>query len=50
MRQRITYLQEPQDAIDPGTLKVTKNSISTKSIAMSNAEEGFFKIAGLHIP
>ena len=29
MRQRITFVQEPQDSIDPQLLKVTANSIST---------------------
>jgi hypothetical protein len=47
MRQRITYLQEPQDAIDPGTLKVTKNSISTKSITAAKEEKLTFSLEEL---
>lgn len=27
MRQRITFLQEPQDSVDPASLKVTSNSL-----------------------
>ncbi len=44
MRQRITYLQEPQDAIDPSTLKVTKNSISTKSLIAAREERITFSL------
>ncbi|KAN0115390.1 PIG-X domain containing protein [Hyaloscypha variabilis] len=47
MRQRITYLQEPQDAIDPSTLKVTKNSISTKSLIAAREERITFSLEEL---
>ncbi|KAF4621537.1 hypothetical protein G7Y89_g14539 [Cudoniella acicularis] len=32
MRQRITYLQQPQDSVDPKLLGVTSNTISTKKL------------------
>jgi hypothetical protein len=32
MRQRITFLQQPQDSVDPKSLKVTKNGISTTDL------------------
>jgi len=32
MRQRITFLQEPQDSIDPKLLKVTSSSISADEL------------------
>lgn len=32
MRQRVTFLQEPQDSVDPKLLKVGSNSISTKQL------------------
>ena len=32
MRQRITFLQEPQDSVDPKRLKVTNNAISTSGV------------------
>jgi hypothetical protein len=32
MRQRITFLQEPQDSVDPNLLKVTNNAISTSGV------------------
>lgn len=32
MRQRITFLQEAEDSIDPETLKVTTDSISTTNL------------------
>ena len=32
MRQRITFLQEPQDSLDPKLLSVTSTSISTKEL------------------
>lgn len=32
MRQRITFLQEPQDSLDPKLLHVESNSIATKDL------------------
>ncbi len=32
MRQRITFLQVPQDSVDPKLLKVTTNAISTTEL------------------
>ena len=32
MRQRITFIQQPEDSVDPETLKITKNSISTSNL------------------
>lgn len=42
MRQRITYLQEPQDAIDPKNLQITKDSISTKELKAAREERVTF--------
>lgn len=47
MRQRITYLQEPQDSLDPSTLKVTKNSISTKNVVAAREEKITFGLQEL---
>jgi hypothetical protein len=47
MRQRITYLQEPQDSIDPKALKVTKNSISTKNLKAAREEQITFSLEEL---
>lgn len=38
MRQRITYLQDPQDAVDPKTLQITTDSISTKELKGAREE------------
>jgi hypothetical protein len=38
MRQRITYLQEPEDSIDPKLLKVAKDSISTERLKAAREE------------
>lgn len=38
MRQRITYLQDPQDAVDPKNLRITTNSISTKELKAAREE------------
>jgi hypothetical protein len=38
MRQRITYLQEPEDSIDPKLLKVAKDSISTEGLKTAREE------------
>ncbi len=38
MRQRITFLQEPVDAVDPKSLKITKNSIERKEIRAAREE------------
>lgn len=32
MRQRVTFLQRPEDSVDPKLLKVGSNSISTKQL------------------
>ena len=42
MRQRITFLQEPQDSIDPKLLKVTKNAISTKELKAAREDRVTF--------
>ncbi|KAH8602390.1 PIG-X [Bisporella sp. PMI_857] len=42
MRQRITFLQEPQDSIDPQLLKVTKASISTEEIKAAREDRVTF--------
>jgi hypothetical protein len=46
MRQRITYLQEPRDSVDPSTLKVTKNSIAT-NVKASREEKTTFGLEEL---
>jgi hypothetical protein len=38
MRQRITYLQDPRDAVDPKTLRITTDSISTKELKAAREE------------
>ena len=47
MRQRITYLQEPQDSVDPSTLKVTKNSISASNVKAAREEKITFGLKEL---
>jgi hypothetical protein len=47
MRQRITYLQEPQDSVDPSTLKVTKNSISASDVKAAREEKITFGLKEL---
>lgn len=42
MRQRITYLQDPQDAVDPATLHITKDSISRKELKAAREERVTF--------
>jgi hypothetical protein len=42
MRQRITFLQEPQDSIDPKLLKVTKNAISTNELKAAREDRVTF--------
>lgn len=38
MRQRITFLQEPQDSLDPRLLQVTSDSISTTELNASRED------------
>ncbi len=38
MRQRITLLQEPNDAVDPKSLKTTQDSIERKGIRAAREE------------
>jgi hypothetical protein len=38
MRQRITYLQEPEDSINPKLLKVAKDSISIEDLKAAREE------------
>lgn len=38
MRQRITYLQEPNDAVNPKNLQITSDSISTKELKAAREE------------
>jgi len=42
MRQRITFLQEPNDAVDPQTLKVTETGIEGKEIKAGREEKVTF--------
>jgi hypothetical protein len=42
MRQRITFLQRPEDSIDPKTLKVTKNAISTTNLKAAREDRVTF--------
>src|SRR6195952_3952203 len=42
MRQRITYLQDPQNAVDPATLQITKDSISRKELKAAREERVTF--------
>lgn len=42
MRQRITYIQDPQDSVDPKSLKVTKDSISTTNVKAAREERVTF--------
>jgi hypothetical protein len=42
MRQRITFLQEPQDSVDPKALKVTRSSISAPEIKAAREERVTF--------
>jgi hypothetical protein len=39
MRQRITYLQEPNDSIDPKTLEVGESHIRTKGLKAAREEK-----------
>ncbi|KAJ5042814.1 uncharacterized protein L3040_004207 [Drepanopeziza brunnea f. sp. 'multigermtubi'] len=47
MRQRITFIQEPIDSIDPSKLTVTSNSISTSELTAAREERVTFGIDGL---
>jgi hypothetical protein len=42
MRQRITFLQEPQDSLDPKLLEVTSDSISTKELKAAREDRVTF--------
>ena len=42
MRQRITFLQEPNDAIDPKSLIVTRDSVDRKDIRAAREEKVTF--------
>jgi hypothetical protein len=42
MRQRITFIQEPKDSIDPSKLTVTSNSISTTELTAAREERVTF--------
>jgi len=42
MRQRITFLQEPQDSLDPRLLEVTSDSISTKELKAAREDRVTF--------
>lgn len=39
MRQRITYLQEPNDSVDPKTLEVGEAHIKTKGLKAAREEK-----------
>ncbi|TVY53168.1 Protein pbn1, partial [Lachnellula suecica] len=47
MRQRITFLQEPEDSVDPKTLKVTNNDISTKGLKAAREDRITFSFEEL---
>lgn len=42
MRQRITFIQQPQDSVDPKSLKVTKNDISTTGLKAAREDRVTF--------
>lgn len=42
MRQRITFLQEPKDSVDPALLKVAGNSISTNNLTAAREDRFTF--------
>ncbi|TVY23068.1 Protein pbn1 [Lachnellula hyalina] len=42
MRQRITFIQQPQDSVDPNSLKVTKNDISTTGLKAAREDRVTF--------
>jgi hypothetical protein len=42
MRQRVTFLQDPQDSVDPKLLKVTSDSISTKELKAAREDRVTF--------
>ncbi|TVY39528.1 Protein pbn1 [Lachnellula subtilissima] len=42
MRQRITFIQQPQESVDPKSLKVTKNDISTTGLKAAREDRVTF--------
>jgi hypothetical protein len=44
MRQRITFLQEPQDSLDPKLLHVERNSIATKYLKAAREDKITFSL------
>ncbi|KAI9646150.1 protease B nonderepressible form [Ciborinia camelliae] len=47
MRQRITFLQEPQNSIDPQNIKVDKNSITAKRVRAAREDRVTFSFTEL---
>lgn len=48
MRQRITFLQKPEDSVDPKALKITANTISTP--ALTGAREDHLTLGFDELP
>ncbi|KAH8663597.1 PIG-X [Tricladium varicosporioides] len=42
MRQRITFIQKPEDSVDPENLKVTNNAISSKTLKAAREDRVTF--------
>jgi hypothetical protein len=42
MRQRITFLQEPHDSVDPKSLKITGSSISASNVRAAREDRVTF--------
>ncbi|KAF7879215.1 hypothetical protein EAF04_000412 [Stromatinia cepivora] len=47
MRQRITFLRQPQDAVDPQNIKVSTNSISAKRMKAAREDRATFSFSEL---
>lgn len=47
MRQRITFLQQPQDAVDPQDIKVSKDSITAKQVKAAREDRVTFSFSEL---
>lgn len=47
MLQRITFLQQPEDSLDPKLLKVTSDSISTKELKAAREDHITFPLESL---
>jgi hypothetical protein len=47
MRQRITFVQDPAESLDPKLLKVSTNSISTKELNAAREDRVTFPLEAL---